>query len=184
MYNVPVTKASPQHRLEAMRAFVRRIVDEQHGGNVSAAARALKIPQSQVSDLLNGVRGLGLVALEKVADYAGTTVDVVIGRAAPRVKGLTKLAQHPDWPQVVHMAREQHREIEPRFFDLAGEFSVPGGAPARIDVPFVAGLAAQLRALDERALRAGEAGRPLPSGNKTTGEVSRVAPSGEQRKRG
>jgi hypothetical protein len=63
----------------------------------------------------------------------------------------------------LHAARDQHPEIEAKYFDQAGGLAFTGGLPARIDVPFVAGLARELRALAERT-RAAEraAGRDAP----------------------
>lgn len=134
-----------------MRDFVARIVASEFAGNVTAAARALKVPQSQLSDLLNDRgRGLGLVAAERVADYARTTIDEVIGRAPPGRGAAQLLRAHPDWPAALQAARTQHPEIDARYFEQTGALGFTAGLPERIDVPLVAGLATELRGAAER----------------------------------
>jgi hypothetical protein len=150
-------KVASVTRIQAMRAFVKRIVATDFAGNVSQAARTLKVPQSQLSDLLNDRgRGLGLVAAERVADYAGTTIDEVVGRSRGGSDDLRLLRSHPDWPAAVHAARSQHPEIDLRHFDLAGSLAFSTGLPEQIDGPFVAGIAGELRGLAER----GRAAKP------------------------
>lgn len=81
-----MAKTLPEHRVQAIQAFVRRIMQTDFEGSISATARALGMAQSQLSDLLNDRRGLGLAGVERVADYAGVTIDEVVGRKPPQAR--------------------------------------------------------------------------------------------------
>lgn len=135
------------------------MVAHEYAGNVSAAARGLRIPQSQLNDLLNGTRGLGLIGIERIADHAGTTLDEVVGRVPPGRRAAPALRSHPQWNLVVEGARTQHPEIETRYFDIAGSMNFGSNLPDRIDVPFVAGLAREMRGLAERSPAGGKVER-------------------------
>lgn len=85
-----MAKTLPEPRVQAIKAFVRQIMQNDFGGSISATARALKMPQSQLSDLLNDRRGLGLAGVERAADYAKVTLDEVVGRKPPRAKPMDR----------------------------------------------------------------------------------------------
>ena len=167
--------AAPGDRAEAVRAFVRRIINERFDGNARAFATEVGLPQSAVSYVLAGKGSLGVVGLEKLADYCRCSVDEVLGRAPVDA---SHLRSHPQWAIAAEAARAAHPEISLEFFDAAGGLSIPGGLPPRLDAVFVAGLASEIRGLSERAKASIDAPRPtLGTALPQSGMITSVQPT-------
>lgn len=78
----PMSSRTKQIDDELRQRFGRKLrawTDAEHGGNGSAAARALGISQSHMSAVLNGVRGVGLPVLLLFAEQTGQSLDAVLG---------------------------------------------------------------------------------------------------------
>lgn len=77
------SKGVSEERAESARAFIRAIVKNDFGGIVDGFAKTIDVSQSGLSQFLKGRTGIGLNVLEKVADYARTSIDEVVGRSVP-----------------------------------------------------------------------------------------------------
>jgi transcriptional regulator with XRE-family HTH domain len=142
------TKALPAEENEKARAFLSKIVREDFKGNESAAAKRIGISQSMLHEFLAGTRGAGQNVLRAIAIYAGVSVDVVLGLAAPTTPPLNR---HGDWAHARAEAERMHPEIPTAFLDLVGQGHIPGETPASIDGALVAGLAREWMAAAARA---------------------------------
>ena len=69
------TKSLPKDQLAHARRKVQALVDEQFPKSVAAAAIAMKVKQSSLSEFLNGKAGIGIVNLQRIAAFAGCSVD-------------------------------------------------------------------------------------------------------------
>src|SRR5689334_19115595 len=65
----------------AVRAEVRRIVDEDFAGNIKAAAKKLAVGYAQLWGIYEDKAGAGGKTIEKLADYTGKSFDALHGRA-------------------------------------------------------------------------------------------------------
>jgi len=128
------TKSLSPERAAAVRRFLDRIVREEFGGNGKAAAVAIGISQSLVSGAQTEARGLGMMTIERLADYAGVSVDEVVGReSAPRsARGvvdrpeLTRFRDLPGWREADIEARARYGDRVPAYaFHMAGEMTSP-----------------------------------------------------------
>jgi hypothetical protein len=82
------TKALDKDQVARVRDLAARLVRERHGGNVSAAARALGVSQAALNDLVTGNRGAGLRLATAIVDYAGVSLDEIIrGGRVPSPSG-------------------------------------------------------------------------------------------------
>lgn len=79
---VTKTKTLSPDRADAARDFVRKAI-ARRGVRENAYALALGFSQSQLNAFMSGKSAGGLAFIERVADYERTSIDVVIGRAAP-----------------------------------------------------------------------------------------------------
>jgi hypothetical protein len=75
------TKSYSPAENAAARQFVRRIIDDDFGGNVFQASKALKVSQSYLYEFLNEHRGGGMKLLRAAARHTGVSVDAVIGHS-------------------------------------------------------------------------------------------------------
>lgn len=74
------TKSASPKLAEAARAYLQAFV-ARFDGNATAAARALKISQPTVANMLNGKNVIGFPLLEALADYNNESFDVILGRS-------------------------------------------------------------------------------------------------------
>jgi transcriptional regulator with XRE-family HTH domain len=77
------SKALEPEQNEALRTLVRKIIDDDFAGKVSVAAKSLGVSHSLIFEFLDGRRGLGMKALEGLANYTGRSIDGLLGRASP-----------------------------------------------------------------------------------------------------
>jgi hypothetical protein len=75
-------KSLDAERNAVVRTYVKRVVEEDFEGNVSAAAVAFGVTQPTLSDFLNENRGAGIALLDGVARHRNVSIDVVMGRVA------------------------------------------------------------------------------------------------------
>lgn len=108
---------------ERIRRELRAWIDKEHAGNDKAAAKALGISQSLVSEFLAGGRGAGPKLINAFATHAGRSIDDLYGRP-PVGSKILRLGDRTDWP----MARNEA-------FDRA-----PQRRLTRADVERVAGV--------------------------------------------
>lgn len=73
-------KALREGENEAVRAFVRDIINQRFNGNQSAAAKAWGVTQPSISDLLSKKRGAGMKLLSAVSRFAGVSIEQLVGR--------------------------------------------------------------------------------------------------------
>lgn len=75
------SKALPPELTAKLREEIRAWVATEHGGNATAAARALGLSQPAVRDVILGNRGVGAKLLEAFATVTGRGIDELLGRA-------------------------------------------------------------------------------------------------------
>lgn len=133
---------------ERVRALMQRMIDDGRVKNRSELARALKMAQPSVSDILNGIAGASLKTAEKVATFARVPLDSLLGLSGtePTVE---REWLHPDLPKLV--AAGKMSEEEARFVNDAVRFS--GGhagqtAEQLIDAAKLAGVLLSRLAVD------------------------------------
>lgn len=97
-----------------LRAELRAWVDREHGGNTSAAARALRLSQPAVRDVLLGNRGVGAKLLEAFAAASGRSMDELVGRAAPNTDEPPAWGSLPGYGESERVLRAEnpHRYLE------------------------------------------------------------------------
>jgi hypothetical protein len=144
------TKALLAGENEHARAFLRQIVRDEFKDVESRAAKAIGISQSMLHEFLSGTRGAGNVVLTAIANYAGVTVDAVLGRAS--APSTPPLSRHPDWARARAEAAAMHPEIPEEYLDLVGQGHMPGETPTSIDGALVAGLAREWVSAAARAV--------------------------------
>lgn len=112
---MPKTKGLSPERAEAAREYIRALVDRDFGGVAWGFAKQIEVSQSAISDFLAGRAGIGLNVLEKVADYACTTIDEVVGRSGvPMGRDLDKLEHR--LVELLAAVRHQKRSRSPSGF--------------------------------------------------------------------
>lgn len=74
-------KGLPPNSKKHLRAMLRRIIDDDFKGNMSAAARSLKISQSMMYEMVSGGRGGGMKSVMAVANFRRVSVEEVLGGA-------------------------------------------------------------------------------------------------------
>lgn len=74
------TKGMPQAQKEHLARILRRVVDERFDGNESAAARDMKIHQSQFNQIVRASgQGAGVLNLLRIRRYMQMTLDELLG---------------------------------------------------------------------------------------------------------
>jgi len=125
-----------------VRRFLERVIAEDFAGNGSKCAEATGISQSLISGVTSGVRGMGMMMIERLADYAGVSVDEVLGRdvapgSARHARGRAepmKFSELPGWREAEAEARTRYGDRVPAYaFRMAGEMTAPL-APEHVDV--------------------------------------------------
>lgn len=74
------SKTLSPERTAAARVYLRQVVDEDFGGNITRAAAGLGLSGAYVSEALSGKVGIGAKLLEALADHRNVAVDTVLGR--------------------------------------------------------------------------------------------------------
>lgn len=77
------TKALGAERNANARAFCRALLFSRFDGNISLAARALRVSQPHVSSFLLGRVGAGMKLLDGMARVTGASVDTILGYREP-----------------------------------------------------------------------------------------------------
>lgn len=85
------SKALDPATVERVRGEIAAWVNDEHGENVTAAARALGVTQTALRDVVKGNRGVGAKVLEAFAEATGRSIDGLLGRSA------TEDANEPAW---------------------------------------------------------------------------------------
>lgn len=63
-----------------VQEFVRKLVEEEFGGNQTEAGKALGLSQAMISSLIASGRGGGLRSIVAIADYTKKSTDEILGR--------------------------------------------------------------------------------------------------------
>lgn len=106
------TKSLSIEQNEAARAVVRRVVDDEFGGNISAAKGALGLSYSILYDIYEGKSGVGNKTLLALAKHTGHSVEQLMGLAPGGID-----------------------ETEPRHMNLPGWREAKAAIQAERDVP-------------------------------------------------
>ena len=80
--DVPRKAGLTDDQAESLKDWLKPVCDERFGGNQTALARALGIPQSQVNHILRGKkgnRGAGVSTLVRIRSYLGVSLDDLLG---------------------------------------------------------------------------------------------------------
>lgn len=77
----PKKKGLSDEASEHARLFLRRLCEEGFEGNVLAFSRSIGISQSHLHNVIHGKVRPGSTLLEKMADYAKVSIDVILGKA-------------------------------------------------------------------------------------------------------
>lgn len=89
---MPKSKGLSPERAEAAREYIRALIDRDFGGVAWGFTKAIGVSQATIAAFLTGKGGIGLNVLEKVADYAHTTIDEIVGRSGvPMGRDLDRL---------------------------------------------------------------------------------------------
>jgi transcriptional regulator with XRE-family HTH domain len=102
------TKSLDPETKERLCALVQEIVEKDFNGNKTAAAAALGVSQSYVSEIIQRRRGPGTTMLDALATYRKVSIDELLGRAVRReyepgqspYLPSTSVGQHRDWRSV------------------------------------------------------------------------------------
>lgn len=128
---------------ERVREAAYRYAHAEHGGNVSAAARALGVSQATLGDVINRKKGAGLRLATLLAAKAGKSIDELItGRrqgtmssGVPMVTfGAGVVATLPGWDEAAAEARRGHPDVPGWAWDAARMYPAPPGAKATADL--------------------------------------------------
>jgi len=160
-------------RRRAIVDYVRtRLQEECAGrrGKQAEVARETKFSSAHVANVVTRNRSIGDDFAHAMAAYWGMSfAELEIAaleraRKAPRSPSSRPPPQTPalrhraEWPVVLSTARDLHPEIDPEFWELAGDTVLPVSAPDRVDAIFVGTLASAY----QRAARIGAAASNAP----------------------
>jgi hypothetical protein len=143
------TRSLDEERKKRVAERLRRLVDDDFGGNQSAAAKALGVTQPFISDVLNFKRTAATAMLEAIANHSNVLVDRLLDREmtsldvaldymgdevgadarraarAEALKGVTKTPKQ--WGQFLRAHRPGTTDAE----DLLAEMDKPAAPVAR-----------------------------------------------------
>lgn len=139
------TKSLSPAQNEHLREVLRELVAKDFNNNQSAAAKALGVTQSLVSEVLAGGRGVGPKFIQNLADYTGRTIDELYGRAPlPRIhSGMEVIGRRHDWPAVRAEAVKKARTVTAVDIDRVGDVAL-SQPPDTLTVEFVLRMAEAL----------------------------------------
>lgn len=139
------TKSLSPAQNEHLREVLRELVAKDFNNNQSAAAKALGVTQSLVSEVLAGGRGVGPKFIQNLADYTGRTIDELYGRAPlPRIhSGMEVIGRRHDWPAVRAEAVKKARTVSAVDIDRVGDVAL-SQPPDTLTVEFVLRMAEAL----------------------------------------
>lgn len=122
----PRTKALPPDQNEAVRAYLRKAIETEFGGNARDAAAAYGVTGGLISEVLSGKRGAGMKLLRGIAAHTGQPVDGVLGGVPVRVvyaERYPRFCNSPGWPEALAEAREERPKFPEAAWLAAGETS-------------------------------------------------------------
>lgn len=129
---------------ERVRAIVRELVAKEFAGNATAAARALGVRQSLVSEFLSGARGAGPKLINGIAEHTGRSIDDLYGRRVVQVadghRAMQRLGDRPDFQPALEEAIEKSRTADQAMLEGTADvaFTLP---PEEITADFLIRLA-------------------------------------------
>ena len=147
-------------RRSAIVGYVReRLVEEctGHRGKQAEIARVTGFTSAHVANVVSRSRGIGDDFAHALAAYWKMTFAELEAaaterarrapsKAPPPIGQATPMLRHrPEWPDVLVRARDLFPEIEPPFWEMAGDTVLPATAPERVDVAFAGTLAGAYR---------------------------------------
>lgn len=97
---------------EHLRTLLQPIVDERFDGNATQAAKAMRIPQPQLAQILHGEkspRSAGVAVLVRIRAFTGITLDDLLGLPPLRHSVLPLTGPAPADPELRGWLRDEIR---------------------------------------------------------------------------